>query len=620
MALTPDQVPLSGDLAQLSQQLGISQEEIINLRRQRFTDTVTSAEGKPGDLETKSFAERSALGGTGTGTKATSYWDASRGVQVYAPYGSHFELLPGGGVKTISGLIPGATAYDKDPAGSGAPASSLFTQGTQGAPDGGTMATPNFKEEQLAITPAEGKTIERTGQTLKNPQTGVDVYAKEGNILIQYSDGTFEERPVSSINQPGQAKAIGEAGPTAEELGITRKTSIQGGAGPEVTRAPMSAAQALAAAQTPAAKEQIITGEGLTPTSDFELIGSTYQAAGGQTRTAREGYAFYQDKKTRRIVQRPLSQQQFAAPTTSPSVLAERQKTQQTIPPISADALLANYGLSGINTAGFTLEPIKSFEDTFTALLDRLGVGDSTAAKAAYQSKIEKLDREYRDEVANINDNPWLAEGTRVIKINKLKDKYDLAKSQLVAEVTLLNTFDERAFETAKYVATTALSQYNKEREFRQDEIENALRRASTDFDQQIKLSTLKLNEQELDERIRQFNQQYQLDVYKANKPSGGGSPYASIKSAQGGLIDLSTGKWVVPPQPQEPKVLNEQGLQTAYGQWAAQNADLGRGALESQAASGGLDPKSSFVQNTISAVSGSGGGVWGKVRDFLGF
>lgn len=274
------QLDLSGNnLAEIAQRTGIAQNQIIDYRRGQAGSNVVSDTGLTNGPEQESYGLRSALPASGTPQKANNYWDSQRGVNVNAPPGSYFELYPGGAVKLVKGTITGTPEHIT---------SSLFTQ-----PKVGNQPTQGFEKEELAIQPIEGKTIARTGQTIKNPETGVDVHAGQGNIMIEYDDGTVEERAVSNIQQPGEAKPIEEVGPTAEELGITRRTEIKGGPGPEVTRAPMSAAEALAAAQTPEEMDRIIQEEGLASTSTLEFIGTEYtDQKTGERRIAAEGNAF----------------------------------------------------------------------------------------------------------------------------------------------------------------------------------------------------------------------------------------------------------------------------------------------------------------------------------------
>ena len=280
------------------------EQQLIGGKQAAGGTQVLSDENKAGEKELASFSERSALGQgvTEAGQKVYSYFDSSRGVRVNAPAGQHFELLPGGGVRMVEGLIPREQV--------GQTTSSLFAQPTQGG-----APTPGFTEEQLAITPAEGKEVARTGTSGKNPKTGVDVPVGPDEIFIEYTDGTFEVRKHSGIQQPGEAKPLGEAGPTAEELGITRQTEIKGGPGTEVTRAPQSAAQVLQTmideGADPQAIDEFLQSEGETSTADLQHVGKTYRG-----KTAKEGYSFYVDPKTRQILERPEVLAKVAQPLT----------------------------------------------------------------------------------------------------------------------------------------------------------------------------------------------------------------------------------------------------------------------------------------------------------------
>jgi len=251
----------------------------VDALRQKAAGQVTSDDGKAGGIEAQSFSERSALPTTGTGTSAASYWDAKRGVQVHAPYGKSFQLFAGGGVKTVDG----------PQVGSGAPASSLFTQGTNAQ-----GATPGFKEESLSYAPIEGKTIAETGQTVFNPTTKVDEYAGEGEVLIKYTDGTVERRKHGA--QPGESTDINKFGRTPEELGMNKGENV---------------AQILARGGTAQEADEAIKKAGLTPTSELQFVGTTYRG-----KAANEGNAWYVDPKTKEILQRPVALSKLAKPLT----------------------------------------------------------------------------------------------------------------------------------------------------------------------------------------------------------------------------------------------------------------------------------------------------------------
>src|SRR3990167_1194614 len=262
------------------------------------------------ELQQAALAERSAIPVSGTPTGVTeSFYDASRGVQRVASPGKVFELYEGGGVREV----------DAKPLQEPTKASSLFAQPTEAG-----KPTSGFVQENLGLAAAEGKTIKRTGQTVFNPATGSDVTAGPGEIVIEYEDGSFEVRKHGDINTPGQPKPVSEAGKTAQELGITRQTEIKGEQG-QITKAPQSAAEALAAAKTPEEMDAVIQAEGLISTANLEFIGSEYtDQETGVRRIAKPGNGFYQEPGSDTILERSIALQGLAKQTTSPSVLAER--------------------------------------------------------------------------------------------------------------------------------------------------------------------------------------------------------------------------------------------------------------------------------------------------------
>ena len=297
VAFDPTGKDIGGDLAELSAQYGVGQNVFIEARRAQATGPVVGETGAAGAGGLESFAERSALPAEGTPSPAESYWDASRGEQVYAKPGEHFNLFPGGGVRVVKGDLPEGAA--------GAPASSLFTQPTTGT-GAEEQAVEGFKEEQLGITPAEGKEIARTGRTGFNPRTGADIPVGSDEIFIEYTDGTFEVRKHSGIQEAGETQRLEEGGKSIDEL---------------------RADQGLPP----------LDQKGEVDNTGLEYIGKEYTSESGEKRTVKdEGNAFYQDPETRKILERPDTGQEGALQTTSPSILGARRDTE--------DMFLSVYG------------------------------------------------------------------------------------------------------------------------------------------------------------------------------------------------------------------------------------------------------------------------------------
>src|SRR3990167_6289963 len=139
--INPQDIPMSGDLGQLSEQYVVGQNTLIDLRRQRGGG-ISGAEGVAGDMENQSYAERTALPSEGTPTgKVTSYFDNQRGVKVVAPPGKHFVTYANGAVREGEGI---PTAQE----GQVSVQSYLF-----GQPTAGGKPVEGYKNENLGYQP-----------------------------------------------------------------------------------------------------------------------------------------------------------------------------------------------------------------------------------------------------------------------------------------------------------------------------------------------------------------------------------------------------------------------------------------------------------------------------------
>ena len=532
---------------------------------------VTTDKIRTGELEQRSYAERSGLPTTGEATSKYAYWDEGSGVTVHAPAGYHFDTYAGGGVKLVQGLISKGTVATNAASGT---LSSNFDQPANLQAEG-TYTGKDFKQEQLAYQPADGKTIARTGQTIFNPATGTDVHAQQGNVLIQYTDGTYEERPFGG--QPGTTKPLTEGGASAQELGITRKTEIkneQGG----VARAPMSAAEALAQAKTPEEKDAVIQGEGLTGTANLEFIGTEYtDQETGIRRVAKAGNAFYQDIQSRSILERPVALQSLAKESTSPSVLAERAAAQAgvaagALPTFSSDLsqALSGFGLGGNEEAMIQAlrdRPIPNIQELYTQIQTAQGVPTIQAQLKTIADEMKVLDDKFATDKASVDENPWLSESLRTRKQDALAGKYETQRAQLVSRQQLYQTILQDARQEAQFIAGTAIQQANADREFDMSLVQMAFERADQRFSAQMQLAefqqgikefeqSLSFQKEQFAEEKKQFQatyglqaqgqafdqslamQQFGLSAAKEGRLSGGGGGGGG--GSAGGVIDPS--------------------------------------------------------------------------------
>ncbi len=235
-----------------------------------------------GELEQRSLDQRTSLGITGDPARVGgSYFDPESGVDVQAPAGKYFVEYAGGGVElrdipadgkvpTFEQLFAGKTAAK--PVGESTPG--------EGSTGTGSLKLPSI----------DGKQIKRYGQTFFDPKRGIDVQADPGYVFVEYEDGSVEQRKSSELTKTGSAQNMTDFGASFEELGLnpdgTKKT-------------------------------------GVPDNSGWEYIGKEYTAANGQKRTVTDPKnSFYQDPKSRTIVERLDTGKDAALPSTSPSVAA----------------------------------------------------------------------------------------------------------------------------------------------------------------------------------------------------------------------------------------------------------------------------------------------------------
>lgn len=214
-----------------------------------------------GALEQQSLAERAAREIALTETIkriGLTYYDEGRGVDVYAPTGQYFVEYANGAVELR--FIPAGL-----PAGQDHPLKDEITVNGRSSPNLGQVP----------------KLVARTGRTFFDPARGIDVYAGEGKFLVEYEDGTIEERNLPAggfvplptdftVGGSDNSQPKSAFGPSLEELGLVDS----------ITNRPK-------------------------PSEELYLIGETYVSSSGVLRTAHAGNIFLQDPVTGIILERP---------------------------------------------------------------------------------------------------------------------------------------------------------------------------------------------------------------------------------------------------------------------------------------------------------------------------
>lgn len=215
-----------------------------------------------GELEAQSFAQRVSWSITSSNSIARTgltYYDTNFHVDVYAGNNQYFVEYNNGAVELR--VIPSGL-----PAGQDHPFVYEVTPILRNTADVGQVAKP----------------VSRTGATFYDPARGIDVHAGQDKYLIEYTDGTIEER-----NRPS-----GGYIPRPEDFTVGGSDYSQ----------PMSAFG-------PSAQVLGLSTDGTNPKSSSELyyIGPSYVSNSGQQRIAGPGQVFLQDPVTKTILLRPVA-------------------------------------------------------------------------------------------------------------------------------------------------------------------------------------------------------------------------------------------------------------------------------------------------------------------------
>lgn len=221
------------------------------------------------------------------------------------------------------------------------------------------------------------------------------------------------------------------------------------------------------ASPQPTSTVDIITDPvtGRSYSRDLAIPGSTYKPYTGQT---------------------PLAPAKSIA-----SPVTYQAQTPDTSEQTSLDDILSSYGFSFNKNTGnqFKIAPVKSFKEVYSGLYESLGLSDVKTQVDETLKKIGAMDQELADKIADINENPWLSEGVRVQRVRQLEDRYELKKAPHASNLTTLESLWNDGREEARYVATQSLNQYNQEREFQLDQIQEMQRQAENERESAIKIS-----------------------------------------------------------------------------------------------------------------------------------
>ena len=148
--------------------------------------------------------------------------------------------------------------------------------------------------------------------------------------------------------------------------------------------------------------------------------------------------------------------------------------------------------------------PVSDFVSTYQSILDSLGIADFKSQLNDINDKFGDLQNEKAEKARDINNDPWLTEGVRVQRLRRLDEEYEDRELILTNQIKLYDSLYQQGIAQAEFLAT------------------------GTQREQQF-LAQFALQQQEAIADLLKFDD-------------------SRFKTVNGGLFDLETMSFIVPP------------------------------------------------------------------------
>ena len=360
-------------------------------------------------------------------------------------------------------------------------ASSLFNAFKNYAP----TVTPNTPTQDLALNPEEQqKQMSLAMGGSANPFT-------PGSPQNQALGGvTSPQTPI-----PGAQVATGTQAPQTSLVGQPGAPGVAPAQQPGVVAGQQIQQGASLAAPTPGQPSP-------TPITDPSQFKMTPQEASG-------GATGIQQYLARINQARGFTPQQTAglpAPQGTPqdAANAEIQRQQQVT---KVDSALGTAGVAPPSPKEFNDNPLQAFSSLYTSLFQSFGLSSFKDQSDIIAKELKEVDDKMSEQIASVNENPWISEGLRLKKIEAINGKYETQRKTLVDRQALFNTKYEQGLDQVKFLSQTALGAYYSDRaldqnlvfkqmELAQKEVESASSATQQDFENNLALAKYNLDVQ----------------------------------------------------------------------------------------------------------------------------
>lgn len=179
-------------------------------------------------------------------------------------------------------------------------------------------------------------------------------------------------------------------------------------------------------------------------------------------------------------------------------------------------AILDQYKKYGLETPDPNANPYDEYYKAYKKVYDELGLTTVKGQIDSLNKEIKALQDKKNEEIADVNDNPWLTEGIRLRQIAKIEKKYSDETGTLTNQFNLYQSLFEKGVEEARFIANKGMELNQNAQSMGQDLVFKAIDMAQKAADAEAK---------------------------------DGKENYSRYKSLNGGLYDLDTQTWLVPPK-----------------------------------------------------------------------
>ena len=150
----------------------------------------------------------------------------------------------------------------------------------------------------------------------------------------------------------------------------------------------------------------------------------------------------------------------------------------------------SKYGLPPLNQmqTQFNNDPLSYISNVTKQILDMSGAGEANSLIEIIADEIEDIENERDKKIRNINDDPWITEGVRLQRVQKIETEYEDRLANRTNRLTLLQDTRDSAIKNAQWAIGTAVSMFDAERKFQQDQLQFYYDQAQREWDNQFKV------------------------------------------------------------------------------------------------------------------------------------